>query len=237
MNEPLHLGVIGAGRIAQSAHLPAIARTSRVRLAGIADPSERLREHVARRYDTRAYAGAEPLLERRDIDAVIVAVPDRLHLEVASAALEAGKHVLIEKPLAPSLAEATTLAERAQTSGLVLQVGAMKRHDPGVRAAATAIREQLGEVLSASLWYRVMAELRPPTEATHMPPMVVDDEVRAHEQAHKADRARYLLTTHGAHVLDGLRLLLGDPVALAARHAAHGADHTWHLLEIGRAHV
>ena len=188
-----------------------------------------------------AYASLDELLAAGDVDAVIVAVPDRFHLALASQALKAGKHVLVEKPLAPTVPEATALVELAASTGLCLQVGAMKRHDPGVEYAAEAVREQLGRVLSASLWYRVMSALRPPTEATLFPALVVDEDVRATEATYKADRTSYLLTTHGAHVLDGLRFLLGDVRALSARWAALGPDHTWHVIaELasgGLAHV
>jgi predicted dehydrogenase len=124
---------------------------------------------------------------------------------------------------------------------LRVQVGAMKRHDPGVQHAADAVRNRIGTVLSATLWYRVMAELRPPTEATLFPALVVDQSVRAHEAGFKADRASYLLATHGAHVLDSLRHLLGQPVDVQARMAAAGEDLTWHALaglpDGGLAHV
>ena len=222
------IGVIGAGRIAQAAHLPALARADGAVLVGLADPSPVLSKGVAQRYDVPGYTCADDLMADGAVEAVIVAVPDRLHLPLAARALEAGKHVLVEKPLAGTLAEAEELASVAERTGLRLQVGAMKRYDPGVQFAAEAVRTCIGRVLSASIWYRVMSALRPPTEATLFPALVVDDEVRAHEATFKADREQYLLTTHGAHVLDGLRFLLGDPVDLSARFARAGNDLAWH---------
>ena len=239
--DDVRIGLIGAGRIAQAAHLPALARAEGARLVALCDPSPVLRQGVSRRYDVPGLAGADDLLGRDDVDAVIVAVPDRLHLPLASRALRAGKHVLVEKPLAATVTEAEELAALAEDTGLRLQVGAMKRHDPGVQYAVDAVRHRIGAVLSATLWYRVMAELRPPTEATLFPPLVVDESVRAQETAFKADRASYLLTTHGAHVLDSLRHLLGPPVDVQARSAAAGQDVTWHVLaglaDGGLAHV
>ena len=224
----LAIGVIGAGRIAQAAHLPALARADGARLAGICDPSASLSTEVAARYRVPGHTRVEDLLADPDVQAVIVAVPDRLHLPLASAALEAGKHVLVEKPLAGSVAEAEQLASVAERTGLKLQVGAMKRYDPGVQFAADAVRNTIGKVLSASIWYRVMSALRPPVEATHFPALIVDESVRAHEATFKADRAAYLLTTHGAHVLDGLRYLLGDPADISARSTQSGKDFAWH---------
>lgn len=236
----LNVGLVGAGRIAQAAHLPALARATGAHLVALCDPSPVLAAQVARRYGVVGYTELDQLLAHPGLEAVIVAVPDRLHLPLAAAALDAGMHVLVEKPLAATLADAETLAARAKTSGVKLQVGAMKRYDPGVQHAADAVASRIGRVLSASVWYRVMANLRPPTEATLFPALVVDDTVRAHEATFKADRASYLLTTHGAHVLDGLRYLVGDPTDVAARHVNHGNDHTWHglagLREGGLAH-
>ncbi|MBU6246017.1 MAG: Gfo/Idh/MocA family oxidoreductase [Actinomycetales bacterium] len=222
------VGVIGAGRIAQSAHLPAIAKCPHVRLVAVYDPSQELCTGVAQRHQTTPAASLEQLLADPSIEAVVVAVPDRLHLPIASAALRAGKHVLVEKPLASTVEECLELQARADEAGIVLQVGAMKRHDPGVRYAAEAVRERIGRVLSARIWYRVMSSLRSAVEATYFPPMIVDEQVRASEAAFKADRASYLLATHGAHVLDGLRFLLGEPIEVCARRASIAGDHSWH---------
>ena len=240
MSDQLNIGIIGAGRIAQAAHLPALARADNARLVGLCDPSKLLAENVGRRFDVPGYGSVDELLADPEVQAVIVAVPDRLHLPLASAALEAGKHVLVEKPIAGTLEDAEKLAAKAAETALHLQVGAMKRYDPGVAYAAQAISHRIGKVLSASVWYRVMSALRPGTEATLFPAMVVDQEVRAHEATFKADRSSYLLTTHGSHVLDGLRFLLGDPTRVSAQLARTGADLTWHglanLTDGGLAH-
>ena len=106
----LNIGVIGAGRIAQAAHLPALARAEGADLVGLCDPSETLSQHVAARYEVPGYTTVDELLAAAEVEAVIVAVPDRLHLPLASQALRAGKHVLVEKPLAATRAEAEELA-------------------------------------------------------------------------------------------------------------------------------
>jgi predicted dehydrogenase len=83
-------------------------------------------------------------------------------------ALKAGKHVLMEKPLAGTVAEAQELADLAAAAGLRLQTGAMKRHDPGL-AFAKAHIDRIGPILSFISYYRVMSSLRPATEATLFP--------------------------------------------------------------------
>ena len=205
---------------AQAAHLPALARAQGHRLRRALRSLRLLAQRVSGQYGVPGYQSADELLADDAVQAVIVAVPDRLHLPLAGQALRSGRHVLVEKPLAGTAREAEQLAAVAGEVGLVLQVGAMKRYDPGVQHAAEAVRSRIGTVLSATIWYRVMSALRPPTEQTLFPALVVDEAVREHEAAFKADRSSYLLTTHGAHVLDGMRFLLGDPTWVSAQTRA-----------------
>lgn len=235
------IGLVGAGRIAQAAHLPALAKADGAELAAVCDRSEVLSRDVARRYDVPGYRSLDDLLADDAVEAVVLAVPDRLHLTIGRQVLEAGRHVLVEKPLAGTLAEAKELETVAKASGCRLQVGAMKRHDPGVQHAVEAVRTRAGRVFTASLWYRVHSGLRAAIEATYALAPIVDVEVREQEATFKADRPAYLLLTHGAHVFDQLRYLLGDPVAISARRSQAGDDVSWHaLVELadgGLAHV
>lgn len=235
------IGLVGAGRIAQAAHLPALAKAEGVALVGLCDRSEVLSREVARRYDVPGYRTLDELLANAAVEAVVLAVPDRLHLPLGRQILEAGRHLLVEKPLAGTVAEAEELATIAAASGCRLQVGAMKRHDPGVERAAEAIRASIGTVFTATLWYRVHAGLRASIEATYAVAPVVDAAIRDEEATFKSDRPAYLLLTHGAHVFDQLRYLLGDPRAISARRTQRGDDVSWHaiaeLQDGGLAHV
>ncbi|MCU1493637.1 MAG: hypothetical protein JWO62_1401 [Acidimicrobiaceae bacterium] len=224
--EKVRLGLVGCGRIAQVAHLPAARKAVGVELVAVCDASEHLSTNVAHQYGVAGFTDLDAMLAV-ELDAVIVATPDRLHASNATAALEAGKHVLVEKPLASGADEARQLGELASSLGLKLQVGAMKRHDPGIEYAHEAVG-RIGALLSVSCWYRVMAALRPPTEATLFPALVVDPDVRTHEAGFKADRERYLLATHGVHVFDSLRYLAGDLRDLSVRKTQVGSDFAWH---------
>lgn len=226
MPDVLRLGVVGAGRISQVAHLPAATKADGVRLTALCDASSELAHQVASRYGVPAYTDIDEMLEA-DVDAVLIATPDRSHVSLCQRALRAGKHTLVEKPLAQQSDDALALAETAEREGLVLQVGAMKRHDPGMAFARQAV-PRIGGLLSVQAWYRVMSALRPPTEATLFPATVVDQRVRQEEAGFKLDRRRYLLDTHGAHVFDSLRYLAGDLKALRAQVGHVGADLTWH---------
>jgi len=221
----LRLGVIGCGRIAQVAHLPAIAKERSVQLVAVSDPSSVLATAVGARYGVPGHTDTADLL-REDLDAVLVAVPDRFHRSVGAQALEAGKHVLIEKPAALDSAQAIELTELAAALGRKLQVGAMRRHDPALRDAQQGVAG-IGPILSASFWYRLPSVLRGSTEAALFPAVAVDEAVRSTEAEHKADRETYLLRTHGAHVFDSVRYLLGDASALRAELVRSDGDLHW----------
>jgi predicted dehydrogenase len=196
----------------------------------VCDPSLAVADAVARRYGGPAvYSDQGALLADPGVDAVLVAAPDRFHHGIAAAALAAGKHVLVEKPLAATVAEAEDLVRRVDESGLVLQVGAMKRHDPGLRYARDFIAGRMGAARSFTAWYRI-GDLRPGIEHTLFPPVVADPDASAAGAAAKADRRRYLLVTHGSHVFDTVRFLLGDVAEVTGRHAGWGRDHVWQLV-------
>lgn len=227
MTEALRVGMIGCGRIAQAAHLPALEKTDRLTLVSVFDPSEFLSTRVAERYGVTRASSLDALLAD-DIDAVVIATPDRFHHSLSMAALNAGKHVLVEKPLAASEAEAVELAALAADRNLRLQTGAMKRHDPGI-VFAHDLLDRIGAAVSYHSVYRVPAQ-RAPIEATLFPAMIVDEDVRKVENTFKAseNRSGYLLATHGAHVFDTLIHFTGMPRWISVHGAKVGEDYTWH---------
>jgi predicted dehydrogenase len=222
----LRLGVIGCGRIAQVAHLPAAAKSDAVRLVAVSDPSPVLSSLVGARYGADSYTNTDTLLARADLDAVVVAIPDRFHRDVTIAALDRGLPVLAEKPAATTAVEARELLAAAEPTGLAVQIGAMRRHDPGLQFARAAVGS-VGEVLSAAFWYRLPSSLRASTEAALFPAQVVDAGVRRIEAGFKSDRESYLLRTHGAHVFDTVRYLLGEVSAVTTERVQLGADLHW----------
>ena len=138
-NQPLRIGLAGAGHFGRY-HALKVAASSRAVLSGVHD------RHEERGRAVSAEAGAPAvdlptLLEA--CDAVIVAVPAAAHHAIAAAALRAGKHVLVEKPIAATLAEADELAALAAARGLVLQVGHLERFS----AAHGAVAGRLGPPL------------------------------------------------------------------------------------------
>ena len=222
----ISLGVIGCGRIAQVAHLPAIQKAGNVRLAAVSDASARLSRMVGEQYGVASFTNTDELLDQ-DLDAVLIAVPDRLHAELGLRAIAAGKHVLLEKPLASTSADARRLVDAAGAAGVKLQTGTMKRHDPGIEYAKANL-DRIGPILSMVTWYRVMKGSRAEILHTLFPVIHEDEAVRASEDARKVDAAAYRLATHGAHVFDLLRHLGGDLAWVSAHTASRAGDHSWH---------
>jgi predicted dehydrogenase len=230
LSETVRIALIGGGRIAQVAHLPAIEKADGVELVAISDPSPKVAQAIACRYGVAtAYTTAEEVWEDPIVEAVLVAAPDRFHHDLATAALAAGKHVLIEKPLASTVEQCRGLVAQVADSGLKLQVGAMKRHDAGLQYARRFIVESLGEARTFNAWYRI-GDLRPGIEATLFPRVFAEEQARWQEAAFKADQQRYLLATHGSHIFDTVRFLLGDVASITARHRSYGRDQAWTVL-------
>ena len=131
--KPLAVGVAGVGSLGYH-HARHYRALPDVTLAGIYDPrAERARE-VAAELGTRAFSSLADLLAA--VDALSVVVPTPNHHEVAMAAVRAGRHVLVEKPLAATIAEAEAIVAAARTARVVLQTGHIERFNRAVRAAA-----------------------------------------------------------------------------------------------------
>jgi predicted dehydrogenase len=118
------IAVIGAGSWSVEAHLPALAANPDAEIVAIADPDPAARAYVEQEYDdVRLFESHEELLAATEPDGVIVATPHSRHYEPARAALEAGAHLLVEKPLVLSPAEGRDLQRLARERGRELIVG------------------------------------------------------------------------------------------------------------------
>lgn len=128
---PVRTGVVGVGRLGAE-HARVLTELEESRLVGVHDRrSERARE-VADRTGARVFSDLGGLLA--EVEAAVVAVPTRSHHSVARAALEAGRHALVEKPLAADLDEVDDLRRTAAAQGVLLATGRIERFNPAVRA-------------------------------------------------------------------------------------------------------
>jgi predicted dehydrogenase len=166
------------------------------------------------------------MLEDPLVEAVIVAVADQFHVPAALQALAAGKHVLVEKPLGVGVEEGEELRARVAATGLVLQVGTMKRFDPGIAFARRFIAEELGQRLALKAWYCDSTERYAMTDNLQ-PPIVTSARARRPAGDPKADKRRYYLLGHGSHLVDTARFLGGEIVAVRARLAEKYGAHCW----------
>ena len=129
----LGIGVVGAGRWANLAHLPGWARDERCQVVGVCDVDPQRAADAASRYGAVATGDYRELLRRDDIDIIDVVTRDSGHFEINMAAIEAGKHVLSEKPVAHDHHDVRRAAELARSRGLKTKVGLTFRYSPAVR--------------------------------------------------------------------------------------------------------
>ncbi len=130
----VRVGVLGAGAWARFAHLPGYVRDARCQLVAIADPIVERAAEFAREFGIpHVYDSHEALIAREDIDLVDVCTPSATHLNLSLAALNAGKHVLCEKPVAYDFTETRRAAELARSKGLKTKLGFTFRYSPAMR--------------------------------------------------------------------------------------------------------
>ncbi|MHB1501907.1 MAG: Gfo/Idh/MocA family oxidoreductase, partial [Candidatus Dormibacteria bacterium] len=143
----LGVGLLGFGAIGPE-HTAAISRTAGLRLTAVCDRSpERLRAALADGAEPALLTEADRLLAHPEVDVVVVSTPPNTHAALAQRALEAGKHVVVEKPFCLTSAQADRLLAAAQAADLVLTVYQSRRWDPDYLALLDLVRSgALGEI-------------------------------------------------------------------------------------------
>jgi predicted dehydrogenase len=141
-NSKLRVAVLGAGNWAKSAHIPGWQRDPRSEVAILCDPRQERAEEMGKMFAIAETSDDwRTVVARADIDVIDVCTPSSTHTELALAALEAGKHVLCEKPVAYDFHETQRAAELAQAKGLKTKLGFTFRYSPGVQYAWSMIQE------------------------------------------------------------------------------------------------
>ena len=150
-------GLIGCGRVAPR-HAQSYGQGRETRLVAVADIRSDRAQRFAEEYRADPYANYHDLLARPDIDAVSICVPSGLHAQVAIDALQAGKHVLVEKPIALSLADADRMIAVARECGLRMGVVLQNRYNSPMQQVRRAVDEgRLGRLYLGNAcvrWYR-----------------------------------------------------------------------------------
>jgi predicted dehydrogenase len=138
--DTVRIGFVGAGYMGQLAHLANFVNLERCRVVALAERRPRLARLVAERYQIpKVCASHEELCADPDIDAIVEITSDDMHAPVAIDAMNAGKHVYLEKPMATNLADARAMVEAAERNRVKLVIGYMKRYDPGAELAKRII--------------------------------------------------------------------------------------------------
>jgi len=157
---PLRIGLVGAGAISTQ-HIEAIEALPATRLVAVASASEARARAAGEAHGVPWTTRVEELLARPDVDAVAICSPSGLHAAQALEALRAGKHVLVEKPVALRVADADAVIAEAVTRGLVAAVVSQRRYEPAVRALKAAVDAgSLGRValiIGEGLYHRPQA--------------------------------------------------------------------------------
>jgi predicted dehydrogenase len=251
----LRVGVAGCGLIAQLVHLPLLdSMRDRFELLGLADPSRAVREHLAARHRVAAVADHRALLES-GLDALLVCAPNGAHARMVLDALDAGAHVLVEKPLCIAPADAGEIARRADAAGLVVQVGYMKRHATAYAALARELAGAAGELRLVSTVTVDPGLARDFAPRGFVAPRAVPAAVREQLEAETAEQAAAALGSddprhalafseaflgalvHDVNLVHGVAGAAGDVIDAFAGPGAEVAGGTVELPSGGRWHM
>ncbi len=192
MSEVIRFGMIGAGAIS-NAHLGALANRSDVKIVCIADSNLERAKAQAGKYKAERYvAGYDELARMDDIHAVVVGIPTQFHADACIKALERGKHVLCEKPMARSLKECDEMADAARRNDLVLAIGFVRRFDPDWGKIRELV--QAGRVGRPCLWRRIVVGPAPggPTYGGWYTESKMSDGPHNESGSHDFDFVRYV---------------------------------------------
>ncbi|MFI0423527.1 Gfo/Idh/MocA family protein [Spongiactinospora sp. 9N601] len=225
MNQQIGVGILGANPDrgwAARAHVPAINASPHFALAAVATTRAES-AHAARERFGAAHAFTDPVALSRhpDVDLVVVTVKVPAHVELVTAALEAGKHVYCEWPLTRTSAEAAALAEAAERAGVLAVVGLQARFAPSVARAREMIADgAIGTVLSANVF-----SSRAKGGALDVPAWTA--------YTYDATTGAGLVEVLGGHALDLVQHVLGPIGDLSARTAVRVQEHR--IAETGEA--
>jgi predicted dehydrogenase len=224
----VNIGVVGCGFMAQGVHIPCFQDSDGCNVAALCDSNEDLCAKVARKFGiSKTYSSTEDLFADSEIDAVCLIVPPQFLASMAISAMDAGKHVFCEKPIALKMEDGRAMVEKSAKTGKILMGAYMKRYDLGVQEAKRVLEENksnpsLGKVTYArfhnfgGVW----------VGGGFDPKVIVDDTRKSYEEIGDLripefvldeDRTRYFCSfINFSHDINLMRYLLGDPMRVKA---------------------
>jgi len=179
------VGVVGCGQIAQIAHLPYLQELPQFEIGALCDISSKVVESLGEKYKVKhLFTDYRDMVKREDLDAILIA--NKNHALPAIAAMEAGKHVLVEKPIAFNLKQADEMIAAAKRNKVKLMVGYMKRYDPAFETAQKIVTQMDGifmiRVHDFAGTYQINHEIYDLVEASDLSPEIIE-ETRKQDQA------------------------------------------------------
>ena len=204
MPDQVRIGVVGTSWWAELMYLPVLKRHPRAELVAVCGRGRERLDHVAGKYSIpQAFTDYQTMIERAGLDALIISTPDDLHYPIAMSALDAGLHVLCEKPLALDVAQASAMYAKAEAAGVTHMVLFTYRWLPAYLYARKLLDEgYLGRPFHCAMRY-VCGFGRDPQDRWRLDPR----------------RARGVVGDIGSHMIDLARWYLGD-VAHVGAHLA-----------------
>lgn len=223
----LNIGVLGAGPIAQIAHFEACNKARNVQLHAVCDLSDALLQRAKMLHEPQViYQNYDDMLADPQVEAVLIATTDAFHVPLAQKAVNAGKHVFVEKPLGVTIEESEALRRQLAGTNLVLQVGTNRRFDPALAYARQFVQEELGELMSLRGWYYDSVRRYTMTDNLQAVPFTSPDSKKPADDP-KANKRRYFMLAHGSHLVDTARFLAGPLVKVQTQLVEKFGAYCW----------
>jgi len=217
MSDPVRIGIIGCGQVTRAGHGPAIDSDRRAMIAAVADPDDENRSRLAKKYRVPlAYADHRDMLAKAELDAVVITSPPWLHLEHFSDCIDAGLHILCEKPLARTADECREMISLSNKTDKVVLAGHAKRFETGFQKIKEILdRGDLGRMYQMTVhWHFFIPDfskgwLR--TQFDRLKAWGIDLEKKYGTWRYLDPRAGGgIFYDHAPHYIDLVRLLVGE---------------------------
>ena len=204
--DKIHIALLGCGGIAQT-HLEAMAHVSRIQLEAVQDISAEAAERAARKYNVTAVAKPKEIFQNKMIDAVVLCVPPVYHFDLLKEAIEAGKHVICEKPFTLTLKDAEEIKKLSKKSGKLVMMASKFRFVEDVIEARKLVKSGIiGDIVMAEVIFC----------------SIVDMEKRWNSNPKISGGG--VLIDNGSHAVDVIRYVIG-PIKSVYAQAGKRAQH------------
>jgi predicted dehydrogenase len=225
----LRVGVLGCVPVSQIAHFDACRKARNAELYAICDLANDLVDKMTAIHEPRvAYRDLDQMLADPQLEAVIIGTADQFHVPLCRKVIQAGKPVLVEKPLGVSIEECEQLRDEVREKRLVFQVGNNRRFDPGIAFAKDFVDQELGGLIAFRSWY-CDSTFRYTMTDNLQPLIRTSTQAKRPEGNPKAGKRRYFMLTHGSHLVDTARYLAGEIVAVRARCLERLGTYSWFI--------